>query len=361
MLRPSRFSLLAHVPVFIPRTARFLLDSFGHASSKSGIAADELIGAGAQLDMILPRRRGPTLQRLSRVFRRAAHLPRAFVLDAYLRRRMPHLADRDAEVIIARDAFRRLFVRHPQLVAIVISDLSPLRAVLAAGAASAGARVMWWQDDYHHASPPRLGFSDAAVLNVAGAEAFSKLSPSGTTYTRPTAEVRAVVMPDGPLRLGAAVNGFFSASPAEMEVLRGAMLAFGADQVELRLHPRSHLGESQLAREWVRVAPVSERLEAFLDRVDVVICGNTAAQLRIVSSGKAVVHCAGLDPQAFDNYKLGQRGIVYAAQELGEDVREQVRAFYASGHNMEGIRRVLEPLGATQQRGLNVFVESVTR
>ena len=258
---------------------------------------------------------------------------------------MPDLADRDAAVIIARDAFTRLFRRHPRLVGIVISDISPLRAVIASGAASAGARVMWWQDDYHHTSPPRLGFTDAAVLNGAGAEAFSAVYPAGTVYVRSSAVARAVVLPDGPLRVGAAVNGFFTGSPAELRVLQGAMRAFGADEIELRLHPRSHLDASKLGRGWVRVAAVSESLEAFLDRVDVVICGNTAAQLRIVSIGKAVVHCAGLDPQGFDNYTLGQRGIVYAVRKLGEDESERVRAFYASDHNVEGLQRVLEPFG----------------
>ena len=358
--RPRRYDLLAHVPVLIPRAARFLLDSYGHASSKSGIAADELLGAGAQVSMILPKRRGRALQRLCRALRRVVHLPRAFALDAYLRRRMPHLADRDAAVIIARDAFGRLFRRHPRLVGIVISDISPLRAVIASGAASAGARVMWWQDDYHHTSPPRLGFTDAAVLNAAGAEAFAAVSPTGTIYTRSSSIARTVVLPDGPLRVGAAVNGFFTGSPTELRVLHGAMRAFCADEIELRLHPRSRLDASQLGQRWVRVGSVSEPLEAFLERVDVVICGNTAAQLRIVASGKAVVHCAGLDPQGFDTYALGQRGIVYAVREPDEDESARVRAFYASHHDVGGLRRVLEPFGEGEQRGLDSLVESVT-
>jgi hypothetical protein len=54
------------------------------------------------------------------------------------------------QVFIGYEAYKTFFKKHPNLIPVIISDVSPTLHMQWSGALAAGNKIMWWQDDYHH-------------------------------------------------------------------------------------------------------------------------------------------------------------------------------------------------------------------
>lgn len=360
---PRRYRWLSLLPLAVPRRTRFILEARGHAASKTGVVVSELIAAGAHPGSVFPGDSAATQtrSRCRRFIRFLVRLPQAVKLDLYLRLRAPRLADDEAAAIIGREAAARFFARHPWVCALIISDISPLRAIMAAGARRARVATAWWQDDFHHDTPPRLRFSVGVVLNSRGACAFSEVHPEAQVYRRSATLIRPMrSLPERP-RIGVVVNGFFTASDSQIDVVLRALGAFGSDFAELRLHPRSKLSAHEFKGQPIRPRPQGELLEEFCEYVDLVVCGNTAAQLRLAALGVPVVHVGGMDSQGFDAYRFGHSGVVFAEERLSADTLKRAAAFYASEAYR---RRLVEALSADvppEAPSLAEFVREASR
>lgn len=318
------FSLVSGLPLYVPSRARVYFDHIGPPVGKFGIAQSELLAAGlcrSRIHVGNGRRAG-----VWRLLRLLVRLPRAAITLLGLRwqhKRWPRLET--LTVLLGLDVARRFLRRHPGLQPLIISDMSPQLIVLAS---ADGARAIWWQDDYHHLPEP-LVFTDAVVLTAGAAEQFRQMVPAGGCYRR--SGQRPVPLPTvhPPRYVGVAVNGFFNASDEQLQILDGLRRLLGVTQLQLRLHPAASLTAAVLP-EWLAAAAPDEPLEEFAQRVELVVCGDSAVQLRLLALGRPVVHVAGLDTYGgYDFYGYVRDGIVCGCPQPGPGLLERVRDFYA--------------------------------
>src|SRR5690606_18516069 len=126
------------------------------------------------------------------------------------------------EVFVGYEAFKSFFHKHPDLIPIIISDISPILHMQWSGALAAGNKVMWWQDDYHHfkgfSSEKYLPYSCniAAVLNQKGLETVLEKNRFAKIYSRPLTEIKPIkIVPEKPIT-GVATNASFEANEAQI-------------------------------------------------------------------------------------------------------------------------------------------------
>lgn len=328
-------SLVSALPLRVPGRARVYFDHVGSPVGKFGIAHAELRAAGLPEERIHvgnDHRSGG--RRLVRLLLR---LPRATALLIGLRwqrKRWPR--PETLTVLLGLDAAQRFIRRHRQLRPLIISDMNPQLIVLAAAAARSG-QAIWWQDDYHHL-PESLAFGSAVVLTADAAERFAQISPGGDCYRRDGQRPTSTRPLLAPQQFGVAVNGFFTGSDEQLAVLARLRSLLAAAQLQLRLHPSASLQSAALPG-WLQVAPAEEPLADFARRMDMVICGDSAVQLRILSLGTPVVHVAGLDSYGgYDYYGFVRDGIVYGRQQVDAELLAEMRAFYAQPGCLERLQ-----------------------
>lgn len=223
-----------------------------------------------------------------------------------------------------------------------IGDRSPRRIALAAGAALAGRASLYWQNGYHDRVIPDLRYENAAVFNAAGAAAFVG-RPTQVWEMDPPAQ-SVLRKPERIKHLGVATNAF--AGP-EIEAARDRVgIAFPDAEVALRLHPRIETFDAERVPGW-DVRHRSQSLEDFARSCDVVICGNTAAQIEILMAGTPVIHIAGLDPYGFDLYGYVARGISFGGEILQDGaVVDAIRTFYGRPGWRERLQSEVAPLSS---------------
>lgn len=331
---------LTLLPTSAPSAARIVIEGEGRPGTKSGHMLSELVQAGMPPHQVFLTRRKMRWTRLTKLVRAACRLPRALAYAAWVSRRLPRLSRGDCLLLAALEFYTRWLRSRPQVTVLVNSDVSPTQALLAAAAARAGCESVWWQDDFHHVSPPPLGFTSGVVLNERGACALLAGSPSVRIAQRPghtLGHVREV--PAAVDELGVVVNNFFRATPDELAVLKRAKEAVCAQAVHLRLHPNSKL-EIQGVRDWLFVAQREEPIDAFAERVGLVVSGNTAAQIKVLLAGVPVAHISGLDPMGFDAYGYVSRCVVYGEEKPAQGLGTRANDFYGVPAHGERLARI---------------------
>ncbi len=327
----ERYRFITAPPLWIPRRSRFYFDSNGSPVSKTGIAIAELRRAGVPRDLIYAPAWPVMGKRLRKLVRFAVRLPCAMFLVWWQCNRFRKLSDFEISVVLGWLAYRRLLIRYPDVCPVIISDVSPHMAMLASAAVVTGQRAIWWQDDYHHIQSIPFPVRAAVVLNKAGVQSVRCRSPEATLYQREASRCVAVrTVPDSPT-VGVAVNGLFQARPEELATLDRLRTLLGVETLHLRLHPTSGLTQAHLAQPWITLAPGGELLDDYVRRMDVVIVGNSAVQLRILAAGVPVIHVDGLDHLGFDGYGYVAQGIVFGVDPVRSGVLELMKAFYGQG------------------------------
>lgn len=354
--RPLRFRILeslrlleplATLPLFWPRHARFVLLSYPQPNSKAAAAHSELTAAGIPRDAIWhPPLGGDRLA--VRSLRILARLLWAIAALSRLRHRLLRHDQIDARIILGRESFRRTLRANPQLTPIIISDVSPTLHLLWSAAAAEGNRALWWQDDFHHHWRLPYDVRAAAVLNEPGLAAARQRGTAAIITRRPAE-------PPVPLRrvprvpcVGVATNASFATTEAQRTLLSFVAEKLGVDQLHLRLHPTRHQPASAF-RAWpVQLAPADEPMAAFAARVDLVVVGNTAAQIWLLRKGVPVLHISGLDTHGFDLYGYVRQRFVLGIQDLEALSLDCVAAFYESNSSLPTRIREYTTVGASR-------------
>ena len=222
--------------------------------------------------------------------------PEAYVTRLALGRR--HLPPDDLAFLTACLVAERRFQRAPQAIPVIISDISLRRMVVAVGAALSGNRVLWWQIDYHMTTVMRLGFTDAVAMNGRGASAARDAACAVWALPAPTLTSITPVARIG--TLGHAYNAIVKTDPVALaEQLRTAS---AADRILIRLHPRVSKPHPTTLPEGIEIRPREEALKDFCAIADVVVCGNSAVQLKIAVIGTPVIHMGEMDVGGTDTY-----------------------------------------------------------
>ena len=338
LVRPFRFlSPLATVPLSLPPGVRFLLAARVRPNSKAEAVWNEMTRAGVATAAIGVEQ-GDRPGALVSVGRLLYRLPGALWVAALVVWRCRRLDSVDLQVILGRWAYRRLLHRRPNVMPIIISDITPQLHMLWSAAAAEGCAVLWWQDDLHHRRPLPYAPTVAAVLNQGGLEMVRRLYPDALVVKRPQTEVKPMRgVPENP-RVGVATNVSFGSSAEEREFLNRLRQALGVPELRLRLHPNSRLGRLDFPEPWVEVAPVDESIEAFADNVDIAVVGNSAVQLKLLCEGVAVLHIAGLDRNGFDHYGYCEQGFVFGVEQISAISLERLVSFYSDPELAGGIR-----------------------
>jgi hypothetical protein len=245
-----------------------------------------------------------------------------------VKRRAPHLGLTELQIVVGHVTFRRLLRRHCAVVPIIISDTSPDLHMLWSAAVSQGCRVIYWQDDYHHLWKPAYPVTYAAVLNQGGYEAVRQGSQAALVFRRPSVSPKPMrTIPKNP-RVGVATNAFFVASDEQRALLNGIRVALEVRVLELRPHPNSKLSSTDFPESWIKLAATEETIDQFAARLDLVVVGNSAVQLKLACEGVPVLHTSGLDPHGFDLYGYCENGFSFGTRDVRSITLEQVSRHY---------------------------------
>ena len=339
--RRARFyQFLAELPLWLRPREGVYIPNMGSPVGKAAIAARELreaapADAGNLISSNVPRW-APKLHRAARVLVR---VPRAWLVASWLQWKHPGLSRYRRSVLVGLDATRRFLQRNPGLHPLVISDVSPLLAVLALAAQREGNCGIWWQDDYDHTWSPPFPFGFGCFLNQVAMENAVAAGRVVRAFRRPVPEPRPVRLPGPKLAVGVAVNAFFGGTAKEWRVLQELREALQVDMLHLRLHPNANLVDSAVPMSWVQIADRSETMEAFARRIDLAVVGNSASQLRLLIEGVPVLHLGGLDPLEYDDYGYVEFGLLPGADCVSRVSIEAIREFYDLPGYFEGLLR----------------------
>lgn len=341
---------LADWPLALPPGTRFLLASPQGPNSKAGAVISELTACGIAREAIwTPADQSDHL--LARGWRVGRWLVRWLCAPD---RRLPRVSDVVALRLVAgRAAARDVLARHPEVMPIIISDVSPTLHMAWSASIALGRPPLWWQDDYHHVKPLPATVGMAVALNEGGLRAARTRDPELPVFARPRPEANPLREVGRRPRVGIATNASFRADPAQAALIADLGHRLDACEMIARLHPNSPLhGRANIAG--CTVAPADETMAAFAARIDIAVVGNSAAQLQLLREGTPVLHVAGLDGNGFDLYRYVARGVCFGAEHPDEIALDDLRAHYRDARNGEKIRKFLDfaapdqvpPLGA---------------
>lgn len=343
--------LPSYIPLSLPLGVEYFLPSAPSPNSKSAAVFNELIEAGVSRSKIWtpPFDQRQILRRLLRVF---ARLPLAIFVLLKRFRSGYRLDWVDTYIILGRQVYRTLLRSHPQLIPIIISDVSPALHMLWSAAAKEGNCAIWWQDDYHHFDYFPYPVKAAVVLNEKALLSIRQRYGDVRIFMRTQTAVQPMrQIPKNP-RVGVATNGFFDATKDQRILLLFIKENLDADKLRLRLHPNSKLTGEDFPEPWIDVAPANESLEDFAQRVDTVVVGNSAVQLRLLYQGVPVFHIAGFDEYGFDLYKYCHQGYVVGFEILEQLTISSVIAFYSEKYDMERLEKYMTVLHTNMAEAL---------
>jgi len=288
-------------PAFVRRSARIYLPSRAKANSKTAAVVGELTTAGMPREAFLTSEKSAG-HALNNLLGGLINLPWTLRFIVILHRRAGRLGELERFLILTREVNRRFLRKHPALIPLIISDVSPDRHALWSAAVAERRQVVWWQDDHHHTEELSYPVGAAAVISAEGYRNVLAKAPSALVAARPPmkpAPFKAI--PESP-RVGIATNSFFKASPAERRQLAQIRASLAASTLYLRLHPNSKVQPSDIPEAWIRIASPLETLDEFIDKIDIAVVGNSTVQLKLLCSGLPVVHFPFDDPRGFDKH-----------------------------------------------------------
>lgn len=250
----------------------------------------------------------------------------AFLFQIF--RRSRHLDKHELQVLINYAFARRWLRKRPQIVPIIISDVSPELHAIWGAALKEGNRVLWWQDDFHHHRFLYYSATAAAVLNESALSAVISKGRNIAIVHRATATPLPFKCLPSDLRIGLATNVLFKPSDANKDLFHHIRKIFAVDRISLRLHPNSKLGKDEFSGLPIELADSNKSLENFSSRINLVFVGNSASQIWFVRNGVPVVHIAGLDDCGFDSYGYVQEGLIFGCEDLTKLTFSDVAHFY---------------------------------
>lgn len=338
---------LAEIPYSLPNKFKWYLNGSIDRNSKTGAVYYELIEVGVEPSSIWHKElnQKPVFKKFIWSFRR---LYLVLGILIYRFKQLQKLDLASLQVVIGYMAYKSFFKSHPSLKPIIISDISPLLHMQWAGALAVSRQVIWWQDDYHHFegfseenySPYECGF--AAVLNEYGYQTVKKKSPKAKVFRRKQTKVSPLREVPNPPKVGLATNVLFQATPSELEEVQNLKKRLKLKKILLRLHPNSKLHHTKSLPQWIDVAEKSETLEEFAQRVDLVVVGNTAAQLKLLCLGVPVIHVNLFDSFGFDLYQYCRLGISYGVENPYKVNLEDVCKFYSDRFKPRSLQKYVD-------------------
>jgi hypothetical protein len=333
------FGGLSSVPLDAPRSVRLYVPGSRRVNSKAGDVYKDLEECGLQSHRICGI---PEISRLGELIGFLVRIPWGFVVAVKIHRRTKTLDWINIRLILEYLAYVRLLQKRPLLCPVIISDTTPSMYAMWAAAEHVGARVVWWQDDYHHRGPLKFAASAGAVLNRGGYNALANRCSKTVAFARPGKNLKGLRMvPERP-RVGVATNALYSAAEHEIELLDRIRCSLQVDELVIRLHPRVSGANLVESREWLIIAPEAESLEAFSQRIDLVFVGNSASQLKFLCEGVPVVHVAGLDELGFDFYGYCQQRICFGLRSLDELQVHMINHFYNQSKDQSLLSGIIE-------------------
>ncbi len=302
------FRAALEVPLFLPTSARIYIPYPLLPNSKAEAVYKELVQAGVAAEEIC----APSSNKVNALLALIWRGPGMLCMILRTRRHRTGQHPVDVYLLILWKLITQMLRQHAQLRPVIISDLSPMIHVLWGASNQLQKPPIWWQDDFHHLGELDLPVSEAVVLNHGGYLAVRKQSKDIAIYKRLVPVPQAVRLTDDFQNIGLATSAFFDAQLGQIHaVLEKISKVFEGKLLHMRLHPISRFKEADFPQKFLKIAPAHESLEDFAKRMDLVVVGNSAVQLKLLCDGVPVCHVPGLDVDGYDLYKYVQMGFVY--------------------------------------------------
>ncbi len=257
-----------------------------------------------------------------------AKLPRIYRFFRWmLKRHGPNTALRATRAVLELQNARALLRQVRPSHYVTHNDYSEFSLAFALACEEAGVPILLYQPGKMCKQLPMHRISIAAIYQGTDPEPYrSRLLEGGKIIVRqPEIKPMRAAIPDL-ARIGIVLNNYFSVDGVST-VVNTLFERFNPKRVLLRQHPNSrHL----LRDDRLIICDPQEPLGEFASQCDVVIAGNTSAQLEVIQSGVPVVHVGELDDHPYDFYALVADGVVYGAHKLDDVHIQSVLEFYMS-------------------------------
>jgi hypothetical protein len=344
------FGGLSSVPLVAPRTGCLYVPGSRRVNSKAGDVYLDFEKCGVSGSLICGISEP---NRVDELFRFLIRITWGSVVTVKVVLRSKRLDWINIRLILEYLAYIRLLQKRPLLCPVIISDTTPSMYALWAAAEHVGARVVWWQDDYHHHGPLPFAASAGAVLNKAGCYALRERWLNVPIFVRPGQKLKTIrPVPNQP-RVGVATNALYRATVDEIELLERIRNRLQIKKLVIRLHPRVSSEQLVESRPWLKIAPATESLETFAKQIDLAIVGNSASQLKFLCEGVPVVHIEGLDELEFDFYGYCQKRICFGSRSSEDLQLESINEFYHQSEENSLLRALVEMPPADQIKPLS--------
>lgn len=344
------FRLVANIPLFVSSNKRLFLEGMMSFSSdsKNDNVYNEMRNDRGDESRIFCSRWNEPFSRLVKVFRVLLRLPRLIFFFFYIKYRAPvSSGEKDfVAVLIAYDAFKRFFRHHSRMAPLIISDVNPLRCIIGAAGAAVNNMGVWYQEDYHHSYNEMIPIKAAVVMTSDEVRNIRSVSSEIKIYARSNNRIQRVRDDLRVRRVGLAVNAIFDMNVLTDGYLKKLVTFIGVSKFYVRLHPRNY---DKVNREIsnisgvYEIAPRGEKMKEYLEKVDVVVVGNSAFALHALVFGVPVIHTSGLDPMGYDLYGYVNNGVIYGERNIDKDVIKRMNKFYKNNDYYERLKLLIRP------------------
>ena len=332
------FRYVASVPL-LKNNNKYFFDSVGKQGSKSYGVYTELLNVlnCSKKDIFVSNKSVfwfPVIRFLRILFR----IPCIFFI-LYEFRNTQVFDKNDIAIILGFIFFKDFFEKNPNISPVVLSDVNPGLALLAASSCKNG--YVWWQEDFHHIQVPPFKPKKLIFLTQRAKDNAEKVGIKGLFFMRSKQKFSKIThnLKREELKVSFAVNGFFSASSSEIEKIMRIIKLLNVSKVSIRLHPTAKL-EDVILPSCIEICPNDQSIDSYVKNWNLFIVGNSAIQLKILSAGKHVIHTSGLDPHGFDLYGYCDKNIVFGEEEFDINILKKLNSFYLKENYLENIADV---------------------
>lgn len=318
---------------------------FATNSHKTKEASEFIKGIlkGGQFDWIKYKKKIPLFSSLLlRLFLKSS-FPKALRNYLYIRRWYKARITRDfLRYFLYYHASCQKFSGRPPAALVIISDLGARRIALARAARVNGSAVVYYQYWQHHSFRPPFHVDYGICINNLLAnrlkDKFGSVIVNRVVFSGSPEDLKFRWVPDNPV-VGIATN-VYPRSDGINKVAAHLREQFGAANVLYKPHPRN--SDSDLRDIQCEIFDKDADIEAFSDQIDLCVCGDTTAVLKILLTGTPCLHLPDLDERPADKYGYVKGAAILGAERVQDVTREDINHFYSNPESLDKIKYYME-------------------
>lgn len=262
---------------------------------------------------------------------------------SWIRRRYPARISRDfLKFFLYQAIAERCFSNRPPAALAIVSDLGARRIAFARAAQKSGAAIIYYQYVPHHNFRPPFHVDHGICINNLLAERL-KQNADSTVINRVVfkgvpEDLKFQPVPKDPV-VGIATN-VFPHSTSINEAAAQLREQFGGMRILYKPHPRNT--DHDIHDIQCEIFDKDASAEAFAERIDLCICGDTTTVLRVLLCGTPCLYLPSLDGRRRDRYGYVKGAAVLGAEAVEDVSVEDINGFYCASESLGKIQHYMK-------------------